>query len=44
MARWAALLIYARTAPGLDLSDSDQDLAEGRHHKQAIAPRGRINL
>ena len=36
--------VIAKTAPGLDVSDSDQDLAEGRHHKQAIAPRGLINL
>ena len=36
--------VIARTAPGLELFDLDQDLAEGRRHKQAIAPRRRINL
>ena len=30
-----ALPLFARTAPGLDLSYSDQDLAEGRRHKDA---------
>jgi carboxymethylenebutenolidase len=29
------LPLFARTAPGLDLSYSHQDLAEGRHHKDA---------
>ena len=30
-----AMPLFARTAPGLDLSYSDQDLAEGRRHKDA---------
>ena len=30
-----AMPLFARTAPGLDLSYLDQDLAEGRRHKDA---------
>ena len=31
-----AMPLFARTAPGLDLSYSDQDLAEARCHREAM--------